>query len=125
MMMSGLCDQLCYKCGIQFAVPSSWREARIETKKAIVCPNGHRLFFEWHDKKSRSQIVAENGQLQQELDKAQTKLTSALAEVDRMTARLDQREAERRDADTDTDTPASDPTHSTPRRGKNRKAVSA
>ncbi len=122
-MSIGLRSKICFTCGIEFAVPPKWFEARVECGKPITCPNGHKIFSQWADGKSREEILAENDKLCGERDDAQKKLVSALADVDRLTARLDQFEADRRD--TDTDTPASDPTHSTPRRGKNRKAVSA
>ena len=35
----------CCKCGMTFAVPTSWENQRRETHEGFFCPNGHPLFF--------------------------------------------------------------------------------
>lgn len=34
-------DITCFRCGIQFLVPSHWHQKRLEDKQSFWCPNGH------------------------------------------------------------------------------------
>lgn len=48
---------VCGECGIPFAVPEKWREARQADKRGFYCPNGHpRVYRETTEHKLRAEL---------------------------------------------------------------------
>ena len=54
----------CYKCGVVFGTPASWKEKRLEHGDDFWCPNGHvQRFMETEAAKLRKEVVKLNERL--------------------------------------------------------------
>ncbi len=57
---------VCFKCGIEFHVPSHWKRTRQETHTEFFCPNGHAQGFYGKSPKELRIAELEREKVQQE-----------------------------------------------------------
>ncbi len=55
-------DMQCGECGIQFAVPESWRAEKQRNGKGWYCPNGHARAYRESDAETAKKALAEERQ---------------------------------------------------------------
>lgn len=84
-------DMTCGECGIQFAVPESWRAEKQRTGNGWFCPNGHsRVYSESDEKKARNALEEERKRhvsTLARLNEAEAAERKAKAEIKRMKSR--------------------------------------
>jgi transposase-like protein len=85
-------DMECGECGIQFAVPESWRAEKQRTGKGWHCPNGHARAYIESDVKRLEKQLAEahrtNTALAEQVRQAQIAERKATAERKRIAKRI-------------------------------------
>ena len=83
-----MADMQCGECGIQFAVPETWRAEKQRTGAGWFCPNGHSRVYRESDEEKAKKALAEERQRHANtlarLNEAQTVERNLQAEMKRM-----------------------------------------
>lgn len=84
---------VCFKCGIIYAVPHRWSEARFNDDESVYCPSGHEQSYESLEQtKEKEDAEAASPRVKEEVARLRAELAQAIHSLDQAEARNQDRD---------------------------------
>ena len=74
----------CPSCGVVFAIPNWFDDAKRENGESLYCPNGHSMSYNSERQKREKALKRENERLQAQVENRDARLTRVIADRDHL-----------------------------------------